>query len=151
MTHRDDERELQEALSRMHQPSDVPVEAMWAHIQRARAMPPAQRNHWRSVGLIAAAAVVLVWLGVSMRHDPLAPVADTRRAQLESGLSRLPDTTAAAVRAGLMELDTAISDLDQLLRSDPGTPAVIDLRTRFDRQREALIERALEDVRSSGM
>lgn len=151
MTHPDDERALQEALSRVNQPPDVPVEAMWTHIERARAVPPPQRNRWRTVGLIAAAAVVLVWLGVSMRHDPVAPVVDARRTQLEAGLSRLPDTTAAAVRAGLMELDTAISDLDQLLRSDPSTPAVIDLRTRFDRQREALIERALEDVRSSGM
>ncbi len=146
----DDDPDLQAALSRVNQPPEIPVDAMWEHIERARVAPPALRARWRSLGLIAAAVVGVVWLGLTMRNDVVTPDVDTRRAQLEAGLSQLPDTTAAAVRAGLVELDTAINDLDQLLRSDPSTPAVIDLRTRFDRQRDALIERALEDVRSSG-
>jgi hypothetical protein len=140
-----DEQSVREAVRRHHAAPEAPVEQMWAHI--AAAVPRARARRRRSRLLTLAAGVAAMVIGVAWWGGGEPMPIDARRVELDAGWTRLPEATARALRTSLSELDAAISDLDAVLRSDPADQTVKDMRARFSRQRDAWLDRALQDLR----
>lgn len=123
MTPEDDE-DVSDAVRQHHAAPEPPLEAMWRQVRPAIPRAIARRRRHRLFAY-AAGIAALVALAVTWPHREALPVA----------------LRVDALRDSVSELDVAIRDLDAILRSDPANPVVMEMRARFDRQRNAWLAR----------